>query len=442
MRNKTSQCKHRVGIIADDLTGAADSGIQFAKKGCGTKLLFDIPKESNLAFYDVTVINTNSRDLSINDAYNKAYQVAALLKRNDINHLFKKIDSLLRGNWEAEVHAIADIYQPDFVVIAPAYPVMGRTTVKGSQLINGKAIHESEVANDTKFPVDTSNILDMVQQQLSSEADIQNISTHELRKDHHLWKSKLQNMKQQAGVKYLVFDIQYDSDLQQVVNHFTDLQGFKMLWVGTAGIAQYLPKMLTSSKNYVSPPSDNNGPVLVVAGSKTTVTRNQIKELTVELNVPTVELNPLMIFEDRNGNIHSDLVEQTYQFLIQNKHVVLCIKHLSSQQQAHLYELGQFYGYTNIEVGNKIVEQLGEITKGVMEKIPVENLVLTGGDTAIAVCKILGVFNMNLFREIEPGIPLGQLIGDRNINVVTKSGGFGDNKSLVNILNTLKGDVK
>lgn len=441
MNNKTIQPKQRVGIIADDLTGAGDSGIQFAIKGFETNILFDIENEKHSSIDDITVVNTDSRDLSINTAYNKAYHVASIFKQKEIKNIFKKIDSSLRGNWGTEVQAITDVYQPDFVVVAPAYPIMGKTTDKGSQYINGIPIHKSEVANDPKFPVRNSNIADILKQQPGSQSKIvENVPLWELRKDDYLW-NKLQRLKQQEGIKYLIFDALYDSDLQQIINLFTKLKELDILWVGTAGIAQYLPDMFTSSKTSVPSFHGNDGPVLVIAGSKTVVTRNQIKELTKKGNITKIEFNPLAIFENDEGNARSELIQQSCQSLKGNQDVVLCIKDLSSQQQKHIFELGNRYGYTNIQIGNKIVEQLGEITKVIMKKHPVKSLVLTGGDTAMSICRTLGVSGIKLMKEIEPGIPIGQLVGKSNITVVTKSGGFGFNASLVNAVNTLKGDV-
>src|SRR5699024_5214168 len=164
-----------------------------------------------------------------------------------------------------------DVHQPELVIIAPAYPVMGRTTVKGTQYINGIPIHESESANDPKFPIYNSNIVDILKQQLDSQSTvIENITVKELREDHDdLWKSMLQSIKHKGKTMYLIFDTQDDADLKQVVNYFTNLKEFKILWVGTAGIAQYLPDILVPTKKPTFSIECKSEPVLVVTGSKT-----------------------------------------------------------------------------------------------------------------------------------------------------------------------------
>jgi uncharacterized protein YgbK (DUF1537 family) len=86
-----------------------------------------------------------------------------------------------------------------------------------------------------------------------------------------------------------------------------------------------------------------------------------------------------------------------------------------------------------------IVEALAEIVLGIVERIQISGLVLTGGDTAKAVCYALGARGILILREIEPGIPLARLIGKHELTIVTKAGGFGNPDTLLHILTVLKG---
>jgi uncharacterized protein YgbK (DUF1537 family) len=62
-------------------------------------------------------------------------------------------------------------------------------------------------------------------------------------------------------------------------------------------------------------------------------------------------------------------------------------------------------------------------------------LLLSGGDTALAVCRALGAYRIDLIDEIEPGIPFGRLVGGMRDGclVATKSGGFGTPDSLIKV---------
>jgi 4-hydroxythreonine-4-phosphate dehydrogenase len=63
-------------------------------------------------------------------------------------------------------------------------------------------------------------------------------------------------------------------------------------------------------------------------------------------------------------------------------------------------------------------------------------LVLTGGETARAVCDRVGVTAIELIREIEPGVPLGRA-GD--LGIVTKAGAFGGPLTLCRAVDAIRG---
>lgn len=62
-------------------------------------------------------------------------------------------------------------------------------------------------------------------------------------------------------------------------------------------------------------------------------------------------------------------------------------------------------------------------------------LLLTGGETARAVCDRAGVRAIELVAEVEPGVPLGRAGG---LAIVTKSGGFGHPGTLAAAVDAIK----
>lgn len=142
--------KNKMGIIADDLTGANDSGVQLAIKKLSTSVVFDYTNSSKEMASDVLIVDTDSRARAKEDAYKAVVEAATFLKRNGYKHIYKKVDSTLRGNLEAELAALESVYNPDMVVIAPAYPKMRRQTINGHHFVDGKIITETEFSNDPK----------------------------------------------------------------------------------------------------------------------------------------------------------------------------------------------------------------------------------------------------------------------------------------------------
>ena len=120
-------------LIADDLTGGADAGAQFAKRGLKT-LLVPFRGEGSVPFTthtasDVLVINTITRGLPPSEAFDI---LSGLLKSFDPKRfpiLYKKIDSTLRGNIGSEIDAILRETNRPFCFLAPSYLEQGRTLV-------------------------------------------------------------------------------------------------------------------------------------------------------------------------------------------------------------------------------------------------------------------------------------------------------------------------
>ncbi|MDD5689096.1 MAG: nucleotide-binding domain containing protein, partial [Caldisericia bacterium] len=91
------------------------------------------------------------------------------------------------------------------------------------------------------------------------------------------------------------------------------------------------------------------------------------------------------------------------------------------------------------ELENKIKEFFGILTANIVKEIEVRNLILTGGDVAISVCKELDISKLNILDELLPGIPLARArIKNRDLNIVTKAGGFGKKDTLYELINKFR----
>ena len=119
-------------IIADDFTGALDTGIQFVNKGIATQVFTKMPEaigdidEST----EVLVIDSETRPMTAAKAFN-------------IPVIFKKTDSALRGNIGSELQAVLDGSGHDKVYFLPGYPKIDRCTVNGTHYIQGQLLEKS-----------------------------------------------------------------------------------------------------------------------------------------------------------------------------------------------------------------------------------------------------------------------------------------------------------
>ena len=145
-------------VIADDFTGALDTGIQFARHGIATTLFLSDALTAGLLAdcqADVVVADTESRHLPPDDAAARVRAVTRLAKAAGCPVFYKKTDSTLRGNLGAELTAMQDVCGAKRLFFAPAYPALGRTTRGGTQLVNGVPLARTDFAADPFNPVRT-----------------------------------------------------------------------------------------------------------------------------------------------------------------------------------------------------------------------------------------------------------------------------------------------
>ena len=151
-------------ILADDFTGALDTGVQFAEEGAATLVVTD----PNYDFSpppggeNVIVFDTETRHVSPEAAYRTISHAVSLAKGAGISYFYKKTDSALRGNIGAELAALMDAAGAPRLHFVPAYPRMGRTTRQGIHYIDGIPVAESVFGRDPFNPVTCSNVTELI----------------------------------------------------------------------------------------------------------------------------------------------------------------------------------------------------------------------------------------------------------------------------------------
>lgn len=423
----------RIGMIADDLTGANDSGVQLSQYGLKTEVRFNLTNE-NTSMLDSIVIDTDSRSLEESAAYSNVRKVSNFIKRNDFNIIYKKIDSTLRGNLGVEIDAIYDEFKPDFVIIAPGYPKNGRKIISGHLYLNDRLVHQTELANDPKSPIKQSYIPDLMKQQSNRNISLCNINR--IRVGHEAIKEKM-DILYKKDIPYLLFDSETEGDLLTIANSVYK-SGYKVLWVGSAGLANYLPDVYNISRKKRSPHiKKSDQPTLLVAGSVSSITREQLNYLLNHNDVAGVELDSAELIENPEKVIQNALKKAT-EAVQKNKHIA--IFPTSSQMAVKKAQsLGENIGLHKTDVSNRIVRHLGSLTNELLNQFSFQGIILTGGDTAKQVCMRIGVDGIQLIDEIETGIPIGKLIGRHPLYVVTKAGAFGNKDTFIQSIKYLQG---
>lgn len=394
-----------IAIIADDLTGACDTAVQFARAGYRSAVAFGGVVPAGFPEADVVAVDTDTRSLPPEQAYRKVLEAGSRLRATGL--LYKKLDSTLRGPVAAELAAALAATGLGQAILAPAFPATGRTTVDGVQLLHGRPVHETGLAPAPADPVCESSLPALLSEPGLGEATV--LSRGEL--------SDLPARELHAAVRrgaHVVADATARSHLEALVRAVPEPS--RVLWAGSAGLAQALASV------YPGPGRESASPaqaarVLAVAGSASRVTREQCERLAEEPGVTPVVLGA-------SAGAVEEATGAARKALSGGGHVVL------RPEDAPLY------GDVRRESG-RIVSALAEVAAALSEEDLFDALVLTGGDTAVNVARRLGAQGILLETELEAGVPAGTLIGSRPCRVVTKAGAFGSRETMLRALRSL-----
>jgi uncharacterized protein YgbK (DUF1537 family) len=385
------------GIIADDLTGACDAVAPFAIRQRATHVswLADSIVGSRA---DVVSICTSTRDVSPATAVAKSRRAARLLKDLGAHRLFKKMDSTFKGNIGQEVHAVLEESGLVAAVIAAAFPSMGRYVIDGKLCPKKtrnprgpslKAILESQ--HDT-------NVL------LISSSDVSRGPLYLAR--------LIKNHCQEHPV--ILVDSVCDLDLDFVAGAL-EILADSILPVGSAGLATSVARQLSLSKlahpmelgldwRVVSSSSEASpgASVALFVGSTNERTQQQVAEFVESSCAAIIELD-----DDAENNVLECLrCEEHFVVKVPPPHAK------SATLMAVLQHCRQ---------------------------VGLAGLVMTGGDTALAICDLCGANGLRVGGEIERGIPCGTIVGGMfdGVPFVSKAGGFGRLTSLVHAVDCL-----
>jgi uncharacterized protein YgbK (DUF1537 family) len=442
MMNLRENGKH-IAVIADDLTGANDTGVQFAKQGLKTIVLMDVNSSPGRFEEDVVVVDSQSRALTPDDAYRNVARAARLFKDRQFHVVFKKIDSTMRGNIGREIDAIMDTLGIELAIVAPAFPKTGRITVGGYHFLQGAPLEATEIARDPKCPITESHIPTLLSKQ-----------TH--RKIGHLGiksiiagpEGLLEAMERMiaADERVIVCDVWQDDHLKMHAAAAMRL-GRPVLWVGSAGLAEYLPQALglVAAPQGKGPEEDDpagSRTVVVLAGSVSNITREQVRTLNRRPGVELIEVDSrALLGQDTASAEILRCRDAVLSAAGAGKDVVISSGYSRESVDRTRTEASAM-GFSSRRTAEVIASALGILCREIAMTMKLKGLVLTGGDTALSSCSLLSATGISVVEEVAPGIPMGLLKGGMcdGLRVVTKAGAFGAEDALCRAVDCLKRD--
>ncbi|MGI6367576.1 MAG: four-carbon acid sugar kinase family protein [Anaerolineae bacterium] len=398
-----------ISVLADDLTGAMDTGLQFAQRGIETV----VQLHSDLAHVaPVVAVSSETRELAPSAATQRLRPLISLLRGRRI---FRKIDSTLRGNVGFELRVLLEELAVRAIVVSPAFPQGGRIVEDGLLRVEDRPLDQSAFRADPRWPMTQSDICSYLMQQSGTETGLVPLAL--VRQGPQQLAGALESKR----CRVIVVDAVTDADLRNTAQAI-ELLGPAWLPCGSAGLAQAWAQLLPArSATKVTFPGAAQRGALAVVGTRHPAAREQVRRACAT-GMARVPLNSDAVFEPAREAARM---------------AEAALRHLNSGGDAALdaTESPLVAGGAGL-----VADTLAEAVRLLMQSRAVAGLFLTGGEIAVRVCQALKVRTLRLLQAIEPGIPAAQLCAPRledRFPVVTKAGGFGSPDVLIKSLNWL-----
>jgi len=373
----------KIAIVTDDLTSATDGAVAFAERGWSARVVRGTSPSAGANSVDLVSVDVASRTVARQQAISRVDTAGRAVAHASM--VVKQFDSTLRGHVAAETLALLRATKRRRVIVAPAFPAAGRTTIGARQFVEGIPLHESAYAADPLNPVRSNDIRALFEEEgaevARGEADRGSV---------------------------LIFDGETEADLTAIASRYIGRSD--LVLAGSTGLMRALARVSEPGPHRGSAPPPSRR-VLIVVGSLNVRSRAQLATLE-----PTV--TPILtIAADADPASMADAIGT--QFRSADAVAITTSAAPADPRQ--------------------VAQRLSHIVAHVIEKSLVDALVVTGGDTLTEILERLAADSLRVCREIEPGIPLCILDRPRAIPLISKAGGFGSAAFFLEALHALRG---
>ena len=367
-------------IVADDITGAADTAAPFASYGSNAAVLVpSLGRNPQLSNLDVAAVSTETRDT---DALSRT-GFEEVLRATPIppqSLVYKKIDSTLRGHYAAEIAALQANLPNRMVLFCPAFPEMGRSFTAGGAYAFGKPISDT---------AQTSIALG------ACFNTMRHISLADVR-EHRLQRYVEKNIDQ--GTAICVVDAESSADLLAIASCVLKY-GPQLLPAGSGGLARHIASLQNPGipVNQIKLCSRK---LIAIVGSLHTASQRQVVFGATSCGLPVY------------GTI---------------KEAMLCL-----QRVEHRIAIVVSAGTTE-----EPEAALQKMMQGADQLHTVDDIAVfaTGGATvACLAANLPGFLGFQIHGEYQVGIPTGSIMLENGtLPLILKSGGFGSEDLLRNL---------
>ncbi|MDP2443401.1 3-oxo-tetronate kinase [Rhodoferax sp.] len=412
-----------LGCIADDFTGATDLANNLVRAGMRVVQAMGVPSQPLDAEADAVVVALKSRTVPAADAVQESLAALRWLQGQGAQQIYFKycstFDSTAQGNigpvTEALMEALAEQPGADFSIATPAFPDNGRTVFKGHLFVGDVLLNESGMQNHPLTPMTDANLVRVLQAQCRRKVGL--IDYKVVAQGPEAIRSRIDQLRAD-GVGLAVVDAVSNDDLMRLG---PALKGLPLVTAGS-GVAIGLPAnfgIAPSNTASALPPA--TGFQAVVSGSCSLATNRQVAAF-VASGRPALAIDPLQLVADGASAANVRQALAWAKDLLPQGPVLIYSSATPDAVKAVQVQLG-------VQAAGDLVEHtLAAIARGLVDS-GVRQLVVAGGETSGACVQALGISQMKIGPQIDPGVPWchaqSDAAPDSGLHLTLKSGNFG-----------------
>jgi uncharacterized protein YgbK (DUF1537 family) len=405
-----------LGCIADDFTGATDLANNLVRAGMRVAQTIGVPDAALSAEVDAVVVALKSRTIAPADAVAQSLAALRWLQARGARQIYFKycstFDSTARGNIGPVAEALMDALGTDFTIATPAFPDNGRTVFKGHLFVGEVLLSESGMQNHPLTPMTDANLVRVLQAQCRRKVGL--IDHRAVAGGEAAVRARIAALRVE-GVGLAVVDAVSNEDLLRLG---PALKALPLLTAGS-GVAIGLPAnfgLAPSPTASALPPA--RGLQAVVSGSCSRATNRQVQAFTAA-GGPALAIDPLRVAAG------ADVAAEALAWAAPRLAGGPVLVYSSAEPGA----VKAVQGRLGAEQAGALVERtLAEVARGLVER-GVRQLVVAGGETSGACVQALGVAQMQIGPQIDPGVPWCHAQSDAapgaGLHLALKSGNFG-----------------
>lgn len=414
----------RLGIIADDFTGATDIAGFLVSNGLRTIQLNGVPKTDTSVDADAVVISLKSRSCAVDKAISDSLAALDWLKAQNCQQFFFKycstFDSTPKGNIGPVTDALLDALGEDFTVICPVLPVNGRTIYNGYLFVNGVPLSESGMRHHPVTPMTDSNIMRVMEAQSKGRAG--NVPSTITDQGADAVKAALSQLRAD-GMRYAVLDALNDKHIEVLGQAVADMK----LVTGGSGLADGMARAWTDLQGDVDAAEAAGAPVdgrtVIISGSCSQMTNEQVAAYSKQ--APSIAIDVARSMDD------ATYLDELSDWVLSQDEAGLPPMVYATMPPNALKDVQEKFG---ADCSSAAIEKLFGNLAQRLEKAGFTRFIVAGGETSGSVTQALEIDGFAIGPQIAPGVPWVKAIG-KNLSLALKSGNFGSEQFFFNAQN-------